>query len=629
VQNAAKTTHGPVNRRFLWSPMLLCSFGLILLCSSIVAVAVDLPRTAELLPSETVLLIDIPDFTQLAGQFKKTDFYKFYKDPAMAALLDDTKERIREQLKEMNSEFLSSIFDLGIVPAGRVAFAVILNEKTIDANDPPFVLIIQAGDRIGKLKEYAEKKVNEEIDGGARRETEDYRGVTVQTVIDGESAYSYCFVDDCFIITLPEILKFVVAHIKGASGATLADDPDYTPAIRAVGPHHDIDIYVNIKQLTKIMIAKDPAGRFKAIVANLGLDNLSSLGCALGLGRDLADGSSAKVILRIDGEKKGICKMLEFESAALQLPEFAPADFYSASFVNLDIQKAFDAISRIAQGFSPQAAALLLMPILPPSPDGQPGLALKADIIDHLGSQYMTLRSIDKSVSSTDRRASESLTALAANNRTSLDTSLSRLHALFSRNDPDARRQLLGHTIYTLDLAAFFPALMPAATPSAQVPGRPPSMPMSVIMPKIAFTVTDTHLILGAESVVERAVRTLSAAGQNTVPKWFARAKAVIPDAVGFAGLQNDVVLAEVFWETMNEMGGSEPETSDDESKRSIGISISPTTGLSFSQGGVDLIDAKLLPDFETVKKYFGLSVSYAVARPDGFFLEFKYINPD
>jgi len=121
----------------------------------------------------------------------------------------------------------------------------------------------------------------------------------------------------------------------------------------------------------------------------------------------------------------------------------------------------------------------------------------------------------------------------------------------------------------------------------------------------------------------------LSAAGQNTVPKWFARAKAVIPDAVGFAGLQNDVVLAEVFWETMNEMGGSEPETSDDESKRSIGISISPTTGLSFSQGGVDLIDAKLLPDFETVKKYFGLSVSYAVARPDGFFLEFKYINPD
>jgi len=47
--------------------------------------------------------------------------------------------------------------------------------------------------------------------------------------------------------------------------------------------------------------------------------------------------------------------------------------------------------------------------------------------------------------------------------------------------------------------------------------------------------------------------------------------------------------------------------------------------GLSLT--GTDLFDFTLLPEFEAVKKYFGLSASYGVARQDGFFFEFKYLN--
>ena len=46
------------------------------------------------------------------------------------------------------------------------------------------------------------------------------------------------------------------------------------------------------------------------------------------------------------------------------------------------------------------------------------------------------------------------------------------------------------------------------------------------------------------------------------------------------------------------------------------------------SQVGADLVDFSLLPDFDAVRKYFGLSASYGIARQDGFFFEFKYINP-
>jgi len=626
---SAKTAHKTTNRTIPRPAMFLCSCALVLLCLPLCVQAVSLPKTAELLPPETVLLIDIHNFNQLTEQFKKTSFYRLYKDPAMAAFVDDVKEKIREKIKEADSEFASSIFDPGIFPEGKVAFAIILNEQTMDANDLPFLFIIQAGQQIDKFKEYVRKMVAGEIDDGARLQTEDYRGVTVETLIDAESAFSHCFIDDCFIISLPDILKFVVARIKGAGSQTLADGEDYTSTMKATGPAHDIDFYVNTKQLVKMAVAEDSTGEIKTVITNLGLDNVTSLGCSIGLGRDLGSGSSAKALLKIDGEKKGLCKMLELESAAMRVPKFTPADFSSATFVNLNAKKAYDALYRIAYAFSPQFAAIMVMPILPRSPDGRPGLTLKADIIDHLGSQLLSFRSIDKSAPATAIPTTESIIALAVNNRSALETSLSRLHALFSQNKPDARRQLLGRTIYLIDLSTILPPFISGAKPSIQAPSEPPSqIPLSLLLPKIAFTVTDTHLILGLEAPVERAIRTLSAGPDpDAIPKWFAKAKSTIPDVVGLAGLQNDAALAQVVWKTIKESDSSESKTSDDE--RSIGISLGTTSGLVFSQGGLDLVDTGLLPEFDLVRKYFGLSVTYGISRPDGFFFEFKYIYPD
>jgi len=66
--------------------------------------------------------------------------------------------------------------------------------------------------------------------------------------------------------------------------------------------------------------------------------------------------------------------------------------------------------------------------------------------------------------------------------------------------------------------------------------------------------------------------------------------------------------------------------------RNQIGVGVgsgSLLPNLTFSQGGKDLFDFSLLPEFETVRKYFGSSVSYGISRPDGFFFEFKYLNPD
>ena len=320
-------------------------------------------------------------------QFKKTNYYKLYKDPAMAPFIEDIKSKLHEEIKKSQGELLSIVFNADSLPSGKAAIALLPGPGG-GFGEPHVLMMAEWGQAKAKVQEGVSKALARAVEKGAREKTEDYRGVNIITVVDESEpdlAPSYCFIEDCFLgSTNTDLLKSVIARIKGGGGASLADAGDYNAAINAVGPHHDIDIYVNLKQLKELIISEAPTGKAGPIVTNLGLDSVISFSFAAGVARQGSSGSSGKAFVRVDGEKKGVCKMLELDSAGLRVPKFAPSHFYSVIYVNLNFKKAFDALGRIITSISPQMAAILYMPLVPPSPDGKPGLTLKADIIDHL-----------------------------------------------------------------------------------------------------------------------------------------------------------------------------------------------------------------------------------------------------
>jgi len=614
-----------------------------LLCSSASVDAEVLPDTAEIIPPETVLLIDVDNFSELKTQFEKTNFYKIYKDPVMAAFIQDFKTKWRKKIQELDkNNTFRTIVSADVLPKGRVAIALVLDEQTKDVNEPPVLFIIQWGQNINKIKESVNEMTQQNIElGGHRKKSEDYRGVSIETMIDEQSAtFTYCFIDDCWIGTMsPDILKFVIAHIKGASSPTLADDADYTATMKAVGPYRDIDFYINIKQIIKMVVTEDKNGRAKTTIANLGLDNVVGLGYSIGLARSSGESFCGKVFLEIDGAKKGICKMLELESATLRSPRFIPAQAYAVSFVNLNISKAYNELANILNSFSPEYASIMYMPLLPPSPQGEPSIQLKTDIIDHLDSQIIIAQSVNKPLSNVGTtRPADGLSferprlfiAVAINNRGALEKSLSLLHSkLIAPNNPDASRQLLGHTIYLLDMASMFPFFSPGQKRPLQTPIRPET-PKT---PKLAFTVTDTHLIFASETAVEQAIRTLSSSSAESIgsAQWFTKAKSAIPSVVGLAGLQNNEISIEYFWSILRRLNRQMQENKSPDSDIQAGVGRD--SGLlfpffRFSQADSDLFDFGLLPEFDAVRKYFGLSAFYGISRPDGFFIELKYLNP-
>jgi hypothetical protein len=259
---------------------------------------------------------------------------------------------------------------------------------------------------------------------------------------------------------------------------------------------------------------------------------------------------------------------------------------------------------------------------LPDSPDGEPGLKFKSDVISHLGSQIVLSQYVNKPFSNTSTPA-ESFIALAVNDRKTVEKSLSLLYSkMIAPNNPDARRELLGHTIYRLGPSAL-PFFKPGITPMlarCMSGGQAPSESNAPQTPTLAFTVTDTHLIFASEPVVERIIRALSStdAPSASSAKWFTSAKSVIPSVVGMAALEDSAASSEIFW-WMAKQSSKAGDTS---------TSADTNPALMLPQMGIDLFNFSLLPDFDAVRKYFGLSAFYGISTPDGFFFEFKDISP-
>jgi len=607
-----------------------------LISFSSAANALTLPKTSSLLPPETVFMVNVDDFSQLQNQFEKTSLYKFYKDPAMAKFVEDAKAKWRKKVSETDNGIVKAIIDAEIVPEKRLAFALILNQQAITSKEPIALFITQWGQNISKIKEAVEKTISKAVDDGMHQKTEDYRSVTIKTIIAKEnqrlklgfsSKLSYCFIDDCLMGSEDiEVLKFAIAHIKGASSPTLTAEADYTNSLKALGPYHDVDVFVNIKQLIKMVIAqsnqnagssqmKIPADQ---MIANLGFDNVTAAAAALGIARSSASSINGKMLLKINGEKKGVCKMLELKSSTLRAPRFIPASFYSTAFINIDIKKAFAELANILNRFGPEYASMMYVPIQ--TDENQPPLKLKENIIDHFGSEIIVAQNIKKQAENKPMPI-ESIFALAINNRMELERSLTLLHDKFlALGNPDAKRELLGYTLYKVNLAGFN-FFGPRKTPMQQIAQTP-----APTAPTLAFTVTNSHFIIGNESTVEQAIRTLTSSGPVSISsaQWFTAAKSSIPSVIGMASLKDNATAGEFFWKMMKDSMAKQ----GDQSNVDIGLTVgsqSPFPSLIFSQK--ELFDPALLPEFDQVKKYFGSSTSYGISKPDGFFFEFNTLN--
>ena len=209
----------------------------------------------------------------------------------------------------------------------------------------------------------------------------------------------------------------------------------------------------------------------------------------------------------------------------------------------------------------------------------------------------------------------DTVVCIAHTDARSLESSLSRVHEFFiGKGMPESSKDFLGHKIYLVSNPMLNPALSAPMIDNHQQQDL-----AAAEVPAMGFTVTDTHLVFGTQASLERLIRKMNSSGNATMAsaEWFKKAKSSIPAMVGMAGMSDEVAYYENTWKLLKNLSSDQLEQI-----KQNNLGLLPGKGL-------EIFDFSLLPDFDSVKKYFGVSASYGISRDDGFYMEFKSINAE
>ncbi len=184
---------------------------------------------------------------------------------------------------------------------------------------------------------------------------------------------------------------------------------------------------------------------------------------------------------------------------AVEPPALASSPLASVLVAQYDLSKIYDQVVAIAANLAPVDLNMLAQNQLDQyfSGDeaGGPPVNLKRDLFAQMGAPIVSVSRFDPARK--DQVTPPGIVAIGVKNPESLETAISRLHALATGGNKELRREMQGTKIFLIPGGLNFLRLGP---------GRGP-MHDAGMQENAALAVTGNYLVIGPQAAVEQAVR--------------------------------------------------------------------------------------------------------------------------
>ncbi len=537
----------------------------------------DLAPSDRLLPPNTLLFIRVPNCAKFLEDFQQSALGRMVNDPAMAEVRAEVMRKFEEASREAEQHLGLPLSDLFALPTGEFALALV---------QPPgqklgIVAMLDFGDHedvVEKLLEKVEGQLTE--DGELTRSTKGFEGteITVWTnenagPRDPFNALCYCVKDARFVVgTSTSLLEAILVRWDGQHDQTFARDEVYKYILercRFEGKDEPgLCWFLNPLGLFKAaMAAAGPEiGMQGAMVMGflpvLGFDRLKGIGGTADLALDEYEWMS-KSLIYVDQPVTGMLRALVCPPAEQTPPKFISAETSNISGLHWDVPGAYDAVGQVWDFFTAPGTFSKMMDDAARDPNG-PGLHPKTDILDLLTGQVYMIQDFPRGGDLEQQRIAF---LFGVNNTERMQDVIAKVTSLDGVS-VDVR-EFRGHKIYEpRDAAAgpFSPAL----------------------------AVANGYLIFAMNvEMLEGMLRGDAEAPLATSPDYLRVAKE-FPGPVSTFFFQRLDAMVEAFYEGFR-------------------------NGLL--QGASDEFDPAILPDFEALRKYFGIVGSYSVPDERGVFM--------
>jgi hypothetical protein len=604
-----------------------------------------IPPAENLLPSDTLLLITVPDFSTLRAAGRQSPQWLFWNDPTMKPFHDKFMARWNEQfIAPLERDLGVKLSDFTDLPQGQLTFAVTQNGWTgSDDPMPGVLLLLDARGKSDLLKTNLAALRKKWTDAGKPMHNETICGIPFSVVPlssnDIPATLAGVFpkrrpVQELGKVNKPpssgeivvgqfesllivgsslKAVEPVATRLTGGALPPLADNAlfaaDRLAQFRDAPLHYG---WLNAKTLFDVLVhitPPEPNPEAPSPVPPipwdkiLGASGLTGLKSASFSYRESHDGSQLNFYLAVpEAGRQGIFKIIAAAPKDANPPVFVPADAVKFWRWRMDGQKSWAALEKMLSDISPAWLNSLNSAILIANATAQqkdPNFDVLKNLIGNLGDDWINYQKAPAGSPPADLNSGPSLFLFAAVNPDQALLAIKNVVSLTSsQENAPAPRDFLGRKIYTIALRS--------PRPSAR------SLYCTASGGYVALT-TDVSMLEAYLRNADSKVRPL-------------REAAGLADAAQHVGGAGSGLFAyENQREDMRESFLALKNSAKDTSSGGA----NPFSGLPFVSPEkifTEWMDFSLLPDFDKVSKYFYFSVSSGSVTADG--LSFKVFAP-
>ena len=588
----------------------------------------------NLLPSDTLAFFTVPDTTAFRAACKTSPQIMFWNDPAMKPFHDKFMGKFNERfIAPLEKDLGVKVADFLALPQGQFTLAVTVNGSTGHDDTPPgLLLLLDAKDKSSALKTNLAALTKKWTDAGRKLRTEKIHGLAFTVVPLNSNDFAGILPKrapaadakepkplEIFLAQFESLLvagssagvvDAVAAHLTGGSAPAIADDAvfaadkpaQFRDAPTYYGWFNGARFFTMISQAPAADAANaSPLPTFTTAktLGATGLGNLKSASFAL---RESHDGSTLTLHLTApEAARNGLLKILALPVKDASPPPFVPAEAVKFSRVRLDGKQLWAELQKMIAAISPGGLSSLNAVLDVANTFGQqkdPGFDLRTALFGNLGDDIITYQKAVTGDTVAALSTPPMLYLVGVANPDQVISAIKTLAAMAAPQDAGKEpREFLGHKVYSFALRSG----------SARAGATPP--PAQTLY----FTASGGYLALSLDTaMLEEYLRSA-----DKPPKAFSDLPGLADAASHVGGMGGGLFGCENQHETMRASF-----------KLFKGSADSSSTMKLFPPAFRDWADFTLLPDYETVQKYFYLSVFGGKADADGLTLKFFNARP-
>lgn len=616
-----------------------------------------IPAPEKLLPNDALVVITAPDFARLRATWEKLPQRQLWNDQVMKPFRDSLATKWNEEfVKPLERDLEIKCEDYTSLLQGQVTFALTQNGWQAGGQQPPgLLLLVDTKDKSSQLKSNLMILRKKWVEAGKPLKTTRIHDLefTVLPVssndipktfrkffprssevheLGEENASKTSSSTDELVLgqvesllvigSSPRAVEPVVAKLTGGAVPALADVAAYQVDHAALFREASLYGWMNLKTLMDVLTRKfgqkqdnpDAPNPFdikpERILGAIGISGLKSLALSF---QQSNEGSMLQAFIGVpEQSRQGLFKILAGEARECRPPPFVPADAVKFQRWRIDGQKTWETLQKMLNDISPQwltAINFLLQTADIAAKEKDPGFDIRKNLIANFGDDLITYQKAPRGKSVAELRSPPSLVLLGSPNAESLAAAFKSVLVYMSLQAgvPPEEREFLGRKIYSVPLKAM---ITPLGGSLAAVPRT------------LTYAASGGYVAFSTESaLVEEYLR--SSDGQRTplreTPGLSEAAQKVIGLGSSLFGYENQVETTRAMMDGLRKSAGPTPRSAAGAAANLIpsGLNLSSTV-----QSFKGLMDFSLLPDFDSIAKYFHFAVYGGGANVDGLSLK-------